>query len=154
MTELLKTIRERKSVRTFDGRPLSAADRERLERYIPTIANPFGIPVRFVLLDAKEHGLSSPVVTGTELYAAGKLRRGPMAEIAFGFAFEKFVLYALSLGVGTVWIAGTMDRKGASIAATCGCFANGARRSNMCLRARGTSSTVPRSPTSATAICR
>ena len=58
----------------------------------------------------KEHGLSSPVVTGTELYAAGKIKRDPLAEVAFGVAFEKFVLYALSLGVGTVWIAGTMDR--------------------------------------------
>ena len=66
--------------------------------------------MEFRILDAKEHGLSSPVVTGTELYAAGKIRREPMAEVAFGFAFEEFVLYARSLGVGTVWIAGTMDR--------------------------------------------
>ena len=33
MTELLKTIRERKSVRTFDGRPVSAEDREKIEQY-------------------------------------------------------------------------------------------------------------------------
>ena len=52
MTELLKTIRERKSVRTFDGRPVSAEDREKIEQYIRTIENPFGVPVRFVLLDA------------------------------------------------------------------------------------------------------
>ena len=52
MTELLRTIRERKSVRTFDGRPVSAEDREKIEQYIRTIENPFGVPVRFVLLDA------------------------------------------------------------------------------------------------------
>jgi hypothetical protein len=46
MTELLKTIRERKSVRTFDGEPVSAEDREKIEQYIRTIENPFGEPFR------------------------------------------------------------------------------------------------------------
>ncbi|MBQ6232096.1 MAG: nitroreductase family protein [Clostridia bacterium] len=111
MTELLKTIRGRKSVRTFDGKPVSAEDREKLERYIGTITNPFGVPVRFVLLDAKEHGLSSPVLSGESLYVAGKVDRVPCADLAFGFAFEKLVLYAWSLGIGTTWIGGTMKRE-------------------------------------------
>ena len=111
MSELLKTIRGRKSVRTFDGRPLSAEDREKLEQYLPTIENPFGIPVRFVLLDAGEHGLSSPVLSGETLYAAGKVARTPYADVAFGYAFEKLVLYAWSLGIGTTWIGGTMKRE-------------------------------------------
>ena len=33
-----------------------------------------------------------------------------MAEAAYGFSFEKLVLYAWSLGIGTVWIGGTMNR--------------------------------------------
>ena len=111
MTELLKTIRGRKSVRTFDGKPVSAEDREKLERYIGTITNPFGIPVRFVLLGAKEHGLSSPVLSGESLYVAGKVDRVPYADAAFGYAFEKLVLYAWSLGIGTTWIGGTMKRE-------------------------------------------
>ena len=110
MTELLKTIKGRKSVRTFDGRPVSAEDREKLEQYIATITNPFGIPVRFVLLDAKEHGLSSPVLSGETLYAAGIVPKIPNADTAFGYAFEKLVLYAWSLGIGTTWIGGTMKR--------------------------------------------
>ena len=110
MENLAQLIQGRKSVRSYDGAALRPEDRSRLEAYCSDIETPFGIPMEFRILDAKEHRLSSPVVTGTELYAAGKLRRGPMAEVAFGFAFEKFVLYAWSLGVGTVWIAGTMDR--------------------------------------------
>ncbi|MBR3279011.1 MAG: nitroreductase family protein [Lachnospiraceae bacterium] len=62
------------------------------------------------VLSAKEHGLSSPVITGTDSWIAGKLCRAPHAEEAFGFAFERFVLYAQSLGIGTTWIAGTMNR--------------------------------------------
>ena len=111
MTELLETIRGQKSVRTFDGRPVSAEDREKLEQYIRTIENPFGIPVRFVLLDAKEHGLSSPVLNGESLYVAGIVGKAPHAEEAFGFSFEKLVLYAWSLGIGTTWIGGTMKRE-------------------------------------------
>ena len=94
MTELLKTILGRKSVRTFDGAPLSAEDRERLVQYMRTIRNPFEIPVRFVLLDAKEHGLSSPVLSGETLYVAGITGKIPYADVAFGYSFEKLVLYA------------------------------------------------------------
>lgn len=111
MSGLLKTIRERKSVRTFDGNPVSAEDRERLERYIRSIGNPFGIPVRFVLLDAKEHGLSSPVLSGETLFVAGITAKVPYADVAFGYSFEKLVLYAWSLGIGTTWIGGTMKRE-------------------------------------------
>ena len=111
MTELLKTIMGRKSVRSFDGKPISAEDRERLEQYMHTIRNPFDIPIRFVLLDAKAHGLSSPVLSGETLFVAGKVDKVPYADIAFGFSFEKLVLYAWSLGIGTTWIGGTMKRE-------------------------------------------
>ena len=111
MSELLKTIKGRKSIRTFDGNPVSAEDRERLEQYIRTIANPFGVPVRFVLLDAQKYSLSSPVLNGESLYAAGIVPKVPGAEEAFGFSFEKLVLYAWSLGIGTTWIGGTMKRE-------------------------------------------
>ena len=71
MSQLLELVRGRKSVRTFDGTPVSREDRERLAQYMEGISNPFGIPVRFVLLDAKENGLSSPVLSGETLYVAG-----------------------------------------------------------------------------------
>ncbi len=111
MTELLKTIMGRKSVRTFDGKPVSAEDREHLEQYMRSIRNPFDIPIRFVLLDAKEHGLSSPVLTGETLFVAGIADKVPYADVAFGYSFEKLVLYAWSLGIGTTWIGGTMKRE-------------------------------------------
>ena len=68
MEHIAELVRERRSVRTFDGRPLTNADREKLCAFIATISNPYGIPVEFVLLDAEEHGLSSPVIQGEHLY--------------------------------------------------------------------------------------
>ncbi len=111
MTNLLQTIKERKSVRTFDGNPVSAENRERLKQYIRTITNPFDVPVRFVLLDAGIHRLSSPVLSGETLYVAGIVPKVPLAEVAYGYAFEKLVLYAWTLGFGTTWIGGTMKRE-------------------------------------------
>ena len=103
-------IRRRRSVRTFDGTPLRGEDAERIMRFAQSIETPYGIPVEWKLLSARENGLSSPVIVGTDTYIAGKLQRQPHAEEAFGFAFEKLVLYAESLEIGTTWIAGTMDR--------------------------------------------
>lgn len=105
-------IKGRRSVRTFDGNPIRSEDREKLMDYIDAgIPNPFDIPMEFVLLDAAEQGLSSPVIAGETLYVAGKVAKGPYADVAFGFSFEKLVLYAWSLGIGTTWIGGTMKRE-------------------------------------------
>ena len=111
MSELLELIKSRRSVRSFDPKPLTEEDKERLARYIDTVSNPFGIPLRFVLLDAKEHGLSIPVLSGETMYVAAMVGKGPHTELAFGYSFEKLVLFAWSLGIGTTWIGGTMKRE-------------------------------------------
>ena len=106
----MELVRHRRSVRTFDGNPLRPEDAEKILRFEESIETPYGIPVIWKLLNAREYGLSSPVIAGTDTYIAGKVRRQPHAEEAFGFAFEKLVLYAESLGLGTTLIAGTMNR--------------------------------------------
>ena len=106
----MELIRQRRSVRTFDGKALKAEDREKLLSFAAQIGNPYGLPITWRILSAKESRLSSPVISGTDTFIAGKLCRASHAEEAFGFAFERFVLYAQSLGIGTTWIAGTMNR--------------------------------------------
>ncbi len=107
---IAKHIRDRRSVRTFDGRALDSSDLEALSTLMKSIENPYGIPVEFKLLNAKEHGLTCPVVVGTDVYVGGKIQHSPQASIAFGYSFEMLVLYAQSLGIGTVWLGGTMNR--------------------------------------------
>ena len=104
-------IRSRRSVRTFDGTPLREEDAARILDYVDKVENPYDLPIRWKLLDKTNDKLSVPVVAGADTYIAGKMRRAPHAEEAFGYTFEKIVLFAESLGVGTTWIAGTMDRK-------------------------------------------
>ena len=118
MGNLYDTIMGRKSVRTFDSTPLSQKHIKDLEEYTKDIRNPFDIPVEFVLLDAKKHGLTSLVLTGENLYVAGKVAKKPYADVAFGYSFEKLVLYAWRLGIGTVLIGGTMKRDAFETAAS------------------------------------
>ena len=103
-------IRRRKSVRTFDGKPLSVEDRSALEAYMDSPTNPFSVPITFRLLDAKEYGLSSPVIVGANTYLAAKVEKVPNFEIAYGYSFEKVCLYALSRGIGTVMLAASLSR--------------------------------------------
>lgn len=103
-------IRKRRSVRTFDERPISKEDMQKLSEAFNKSDNPFGIPMEFRFLDAKKHALTSPVIIGTDCYVAAKINRVPMYEVAFGYSFEKFCLYATDLGIGTVMLGGTFNR--------------------------------------------
>ena len=109
---LLETIQKRRSFRTFDGRPLSEEDGEKILAFARQANNPYDIPIEWFLLSAEKDKLVVPVVTGCDTYISGKMKKVPHAKEAFGYAFEKVVLYATSLGIGTTWIAGTMERKG------------------------------------------
>lgn len=108
--KLFEVIKMRRSVRTFDGYGLTQADREALQAFADNAENPYGQQAVFQIFSAKEHGLASPVIAGTDLYMTGKLKKQPHSEEAFGYSFELVVLQAQAMGIGTTWIAGTMNR--------------------------------------------
>lgn len=103
-------IRQRTSVRTFDGKPLSAEDYSALEAYTASLTNPFSVPITFRLLSASAYGLSSPVIVGADTYLAAKVEKTLHFEIAYGYSFEKVCLYAISRGIGTVMLAASLSR--------------------------------------------
>ena len=110
MENISTLVRTRRSVRTYDNKPLTSDDVQKLSAFMSKIENPYEIPVEFNILNAKQQKLSCPVVTGTDLFIGTKVKRIPHAEEAVGYSLEMFVLYAQSLNIGTVWIGGTMDR--------------------------------------------
>ncbi|SEA93887.1 hypothetical protein SAMN02910384_02796 [Pseudobutyrivibrio sp. ACV-2] len=103
-------VKSRRSVRTFDGKGLTAEVIEDLENYSKTTTNPYNIPITYTFLDAKEHGLSSPVLSGERCYVTAKIKKEKNADVAYGYSFEDFLMYAVSKNLGTVWIGGTMPR--------------------------------------------
>ena len=112
MEDITVLVQNRKSVRTFDGREIRPEELEKLRSFMQRIENPYDIPVEFRLLDGKRQELKCPVVSGSDLYIGAKSPRVPHMEEAFGYSFEMLVLYAQSLGIGTVWVGGTMNRAG------------------------------------------
>jgi len=110
MDNVLKCIRERRSVRTYNGDKLSEEHIKLLVAYGENIVNPFNIPVTFKFLNGKENGLVCPVISGTDLFIGGKIIKHPDSNFAFGYSFERFILYAQSIGIGTVWLGGTFNR--------------------------------------------
>ena len=108
--DISNVIRARRSVRTFDRKELTEDDYAKIKDFISDVKNPYDIPVEFRLLDPKEYGLKSKVLKGEPLYFAGKVKKVPHFEEAFGYSFEAVVLFAQSIGVGTVWMASTMNR--------------------------------------------
>lgn len=113
MEQIMELIRSRRSVRTFSHKEIDEDTLAKMRAFMKYIPNPFGdpdgIPMRFELLNAREHGLSSPVISGEAWYVAAAIERGAYSDFAFGYTFEKMVLYAWSLGLGTTWMGGTMN---------------------------------------------
>lgn len=103
-------VRGRRSVRTFEARPVSRQELDQLFSFLAETTNPYGLPVEFKLLDGTKQKLNCPVIVGTDLYVGAKMKQAPHLNEAFGYSFELLVLYAQSLGLGTVWVGGTMDR--------------------------------------------
>lgn len=116
----IATMRRRVSCRTYDGRPLDDGPKQRLRTFVRgNTRGPFGSALRFDLIDlteAERAELKSlgtyGVVRGATLYIAGAVRKGPRALEDYGYGMERNILFATSLGLGTCWLGGTLNRAG------------------------------------------
>jgi nitroreductase len=113
-------IRARSSWRSYDGRPLEAGDRARLEGFIAALgAGPFGGGVRLELVEAaagaraelKKLGTYG-TVKGARTFLVGAIKRRLMDMEDYGYVFERAILYATALGLGTCWLGASFNRSG------------------------------------------
>jgi len=114
-TPLEKVIERRRSVRTYENRPLSPEIRSQLNHYIATLSNPFSAEVTFALLDANKAENKTRLGTygmirGASEYIGSTVRQSEYDLEGLGYAFEKLILYAASIGLGTCWLGGTFKR--------------------------------------------
>lgn len=116
----LDTIRARTSVRSYDGSPLSPADREAiLAAFEESLPGPFGSRPRFALTEPAVVGSAGKVGTygvirGAPAYVVGSVRPGDSAFVDFGYCLEGIVLAATGRGLGTCWLGGFFDRGAAA----------------------------------------
>ena len=126
MNITLDTLLLRRSVRSFDGRPLVAADQDALEAVLAEAGpGPFGATPRIRLLDAAQAGLGDTdraptrigaygVVSGARAWLVGAIGKSPDACADFGYVFEGILLEATARGLGTCWLGGTFSRGAAA----------------------------------------
>ncbi len=115
---IFEAAKKRRSVRTYTEKPLSAQDREKINTFIAGLSReerPFNAKIRIKLFDVDKDISSKDlgtygVIKGARTYLGVAVKEGTDAMEAVGYAFEKLVLYAASVGLGTCWLGGTFNR--------------------------------------------
>lgn len=109
--DIIQAIKERRSVRSFDGHPLSETVISDLRKAIKDSYSIFGgdITIRLKYFDLKGEFRPSTygVIKGASDYFLMAIGEGEESALTAGFQFEQIVLKAWEMGLGTCWIAGT-----------------------------------------------
>lgn len=108
---IIEAIKERRSVRSFNGEPLSGSVTTALMEFARNIENPFGgsHSIRLKQFDLKNGFKPSTygMIRGASDFFLMGIADDEISALAAGFGFEQVVLKAWQLGLGTCWIAAT-----------------------------------------------
>ncbi|MFZ4615164.1 MAG: nitroreductase family protein [Rectinemataceae bacterium] len=128
-----ESIRERRSIRSFDGLPLSAADTLAIKKaFDECLPAPFGGSPRFLLVSSGLIGAKDDpkiregrigtygLISKVPAFVVGAVARGPRGLEDFGYSMEGLVLRLTELGLGSCWIGGLFDRSAAAAALALG----------------------------------
>ncbi len=114
-----KTVKNRISVRTYEDRPISKEEKEKILAYLNQLQNPFGVEVAFKIIETdkavKTEKLGTyGMIKGAKDFIGATVRESELALEALGYSFEELILYITSLGIGTCWLGGSFNRGGFS----------------------------------------
>jgi nitroreductase len=116
---VLDLIDRRYSCRSYDPRPIDDETQERLASFLAeNDTGPMGTTVRTALIalsgpdDDALKGLGTyGFISGATGFIAGAVREEVAYNLEdFGYVIEQAVLFATSLGLGTVWLGGTLTK--------------------------------------------
>ena len=112
MDSMIEAIRRRISVRTYSARPIEEDKKQAvIDLLRANSEGPFGQQVRFALIDFSEMEREEirtlgtyGMIRGARLYIVSAVKEGQGAMEDLGYCFEKVILGATSLGLGTCWM--------------------------------------------------
>lgn len=115
---MLDVISSRKSVRKYDGKPITGELRAQIEVLLARErCGFFGGRPRFALVEREAAGDEKGAKLGTygfirgaRAFVAGVIARQAGAEIDYGYALERIILELTAMGLGTCWLGGTFSR--------------------------------------------
>ncbi|MDE6483867.1 MAG: hypothetical protein K2L14_00520 [Duncaniella sp.] len=108
---IIEAMKERRSVRTFDGEGITPRQEAELEQAIAASVTPFGGRVsikikKFNLKEGYKPGTYG-MIKGAEAFFMVGTGADEASALSAGYRFEQVVLRAWQLGLGTCWIAAT-----------------------------------------------
>lgn len=114
--DVKKAVQDRVSIRSYEERSLTKEDKSKLMDLNASLTNPFGVDVKvqYISKDKGEEDVqlgTYGTIRGAKDFLAITVKDQPYAMEAVGYQFENLVLYATDMGLGTVWLAGTFNRK-------------------------------------------
>lgn len=119
-------IRERSSVRTYNGKPLENEIKEEIKQILEnnSFKSPFsrfGEKVRFKLISMPEFDPKEKkklgtygVIEGAQDFIVGAVNKSKYGKEHYGYILETIILIATDKGLGTCWLGGTFTRSGFS----------------------------------------
>lgn len=115
---LTELVRERSAWRTYYRIPIEEETKARLVEYISSLSEgPFGASMRIHLVDMPDSpswktrilGTYGMISGGTD-FLVGAVKKSEKDLEDYGYVFEKAILFATGLGLGTCWMGGTFSR--------------------------------------------
>lgn len=113
--DIINSIKQRRSCRTFTNESLNTSDREELQEFIDNHKIGInGVSIEFMLVEknATEIPMKIPygLIRGNKTYILGKTNPTPLAKTNYGYMLEKIVLKATEMNLGTCWV-GLFDKE-------------------------------------------
>ncbi len=116
--ELVSVIAKRASVRNYTTSENENELLEKIEKFIAEInrtKGPFGNNITINLVKKNEDSQKMKlgtygVIKGAQNFLVVTVNKAPNIMLDLGYLFEQVILYATSIGLATVWMAGTFSR--------------------------------------------
>lgn len=118
MESMIGAINKRISVRSYAEQPIEPNKKQELIDLLQSTGKgPFGDEVRFTLIDFSEMERNEirslgtyGFISGAKLFIVGAVKDDVRAMEDLGYCFEKVILTATNMGLGTCWMGGTFKR--------------------------------------------
>ena len=114
---MYETIKRRKSIRSYENKSLSKADRKKVNEIIDLTENkkgPFNHKIRLFFIDSidkKKNKIGTyGFIKNPPAFIGGIVKNDFKGLIDFGFLFEEVILRLTKSNLGTVWLGGTYKR--------------------------------------------
>ena len=115
---ITEIIEYRTSKRTYTPDPVEEEKLRRVEDFFTSLEGPFGVATRFGYVETNEFAKDGKInalgtygtIKGATRFIVGATDRADRDYENFGYMFEKIILLATDLGLGTCWIGGIFNR--------------------------------------------